>query len=288
MSKNPFFPFRGPHLPERVFAFGPLVAAISQVTFPTALAVENEGLVAEFQKRVKDRFPVLTRGNRVEVDNGAMRNRTVWNFHTQHGDWVLSLCGEFIGLNCGTLPDAAGNPHCSYAGKADFVSRMGDAFAAAAETFGIDQAARLGVRHLYHAPISLQSNYVSDFINPDLLISSAAGVGGHHIRSTASGHTDEGFANVSWGTVLPGTAADLGGFTVGPNPGDSWFIDIDSYAALGSPTPMTPQLVRASLEGLASRAHDLFQWVASPAMLKRLETPKAEETRVVPVARQLH
>jgi uncharacterized protein (TIGR04255 family) len=288
MTQNPFHPFRGPQAPELSLSGSNLVAVLSQITFPTALSVENETFTAEFQKRVKDRFPVLSRGNRVEFDNGAVRNKTAWNFHTSTGEWVLSLTSDFISLHCGCRPDANGSPQSAYHGKADFVSRLGDAFEAAADIYGIDQMTRMGVRQLHHGSISLQSNYVSDFINPELLITSAAGVGGHHIRSTASGQTDEGFANVNWGTVIPGHTADLGGIAVGPNPGDSWFIDIDSFSALGSPMKTTPALVRGCLDALSGRANSLFNWVASKDMLKRLEAPKTDQPRLALVAKQLH
>ena len=99
-----------PQVDRVIYGKAPLVEVICQVRFPADLRVETEP-PADFQQRVRDRFPLLTKRNQAvlsalppeiakafETVIPSSASSTIWQFNTEDGSHTLELAKDNLTL----------------------------------------------------------------------------------------------------------------------------------------------------------------------------------------------
>jgi uncharacterized protein (TIGR04255 family) len=121
----------------------PLELVVCQVRFPTILELAGGQPPAEFQRRIRNSFPVARphySGIAMGVQPGGAAQAAlamVWRFDDREADWTVSLGADFLALETK-----------QYKRFEDFIGRFLDLLGELRQMYPIELRERLGLRYL--------------------------------------------------------------------------------------------------------------------------------------------
>ena len=122
----------------------PLARVITQIRFPTILAIRNPDKVAVVQETLRDIYPHLNQVQAHRIDPTAgeppnIRQEFFWRFADRERNprWQTSLGVDFVALDTS-----------DYVSRRDFLCRLQAVVAAVESAFGPAEVRRLGVRYI--------------------------------------------------------------------------------------------------------------------------------------------
>lgn len=237
----------------------PLERVIAQVRFPKILVIGTPGGVAQFQEKIREKYPnvVEERLHAIPFPSGPAEARveTIWRFVDIENNWRISLGTDFVALETRI-----------YTSRSDFIGRLAEVVDALAETIDPKLSSRIGVRYVSRV---LDAEYAA---LPKLLQAPFHGAGGvpaflqAHSVLVSEGvfKSKEGEVRARWG-YLPNNAVhepDL----VDPIDKPSWIFDIDS--SIEGRAPFNSKELKPKALALAERCYAVFRGMITDEFLK--------------------
>lgn len=232
--------------PRVIYKSNPLDEVITQARFSRILRLEEE-TPAEFQERIKDKYPVLIQKESVSMDVFAdeeVAKKTItpiYEFSSREGDWTLVLSSEFLALTTK-----------NYTQWEEFIGRFEEALGFFIEIYNPNFYSRLGLRYkdlIVPSKLGLKDRPWSDLINPVCLgFISDNDVGIENIRESLLRTLvtlDNGFVTINCSLVKLKDSNET-----------CYLIDSDFF------TPNAVELgdARNILGSFNSEARNLFRW----------------------------
>jgi len=158
---------RFPDVPRVIYGENPLSEVVCQVRFPRLLLLDERVPVA-FQKEVGDSFPnVETREtSNVVVSGGGIPlpnidRRIIYDFKSQSGDFVVSLCSDFIAFRS-----------TEYRRWEDFFAQVKLGVESLYRCYSIKYISRVGLRYVNlidRRRLGLDGHYWRDLVRESML-----------------------------------------------------------------------------------------------------------------------
>lgn len=232
--------------PRVIYKANPLDEVITQARFSRILRLEEE-TPAEFQERIKDKYPVLIQKESVSMDVFAeeeVAKKTItpiYEFSSREGDWTLVLSSEFLALTTKR-----------YTRWEEFIERFEEALGFFNEIYSPNFYSRLGLRYkdlIVPSKLGLTDRPWNDLINPVCLgFISANDIGIENIHESLLRTLvtlDNGYVTINCSLVTLKDSKETG-----------YLIDSDFF------TPNAVELgdARNILGSFNSEARNLFRW----------------------------
>ena len=251
-------PFSGPPPEEVPLPRTPLVRVLGQITFPLIAKLAQQDGIADFQERIRDRYPLLTPEavHHIEMMQGAeprVRTEPIWRFAAADQAWRVSLSTSFVALET-----------TAYTSRGDFVERLTEIARAIEATIDPKLVLRIGVRY-----INRIDGPALDRL-PELIKSEVLGVlqtpfkdAAQHLITESILRTEEGQLLARWGSLPAGATIDPQALDAIPSP--SWILDLDLYAI--EQKPFSADAIGARAKAFAQRQYAVFRFVITPEFL---------------------
>ncbi len=243
----------GDDVREIALTRAPLVKVIAQVTFPLIASISKQAFIAEFQERLRARYPVAKKemqtGIQITSEGVQTQDGSVtWRFKNRADTQQVSLGPNFVALDTDR-----------YTSRTEFFNDFKAAVSALAETIRPATFDRLGVRYVdrIEGPSALP---LERFLRPEVLGHSRTRLGGdadiqHAITDTIF-RVGLAQLHARWGQ-LPGNAT-LDPF-VPASTVESWLLDLDMFSDNPGQEFDTASIVDMAT-GFASRIYRFFRW----------------------------
>jgi uncharacterized protein (TIGR04255 family) len=254
-------PFSGRPPADIPLARAPLVRVLTQIRFPSILAMGDASIVAPFQDRIRANYPLNNKDlvHRIEIgmaspEPAAVKAETIWRFQNREGHWRVSLAPNFLALET-----------TRYTSRGDLLGRMADLTEALEQTLNPQITQRIGLRYINR----IESDAVKDvhkLIEPEILgpQESVFGKAAQHMVTETLLQTEEGaLMRARWGILPPNATIDPN--AIEPVPGKSWVLDLDMYTeAQGD---FTRAALIPKLESYAERIYAVFRYMITDDFL---------------------
>jgi uncharacterized protein (TIGR04255 family) len=253
-------PFNGEAPPSVPLPRTPLTSVLAQVRFPEVLSISRPDFIADFQERIRGRFPISQQEASVAIHVSAegAQHKTVphWRFLDRKSEWRLSLTTSFIALETR-----------AYTNRPDFKERLKEILVALQSTINPGLVGRVGVRYVDRV-------YGQAFDKIDLLIrSEMLGINVGEVRAgiqrtmnEALCKTKEGSLLARWGVMPAEHTHDLE--MMPPIKHRSWFLDIDSFREQPQFSSFDPNEISDLTHTLATRSYAFFRWAVKNELLR--------------------
>jgi uncharacterized protein (TIGR04255 family) len=267
----PLNPLLDPPPPSVDLPDAPLEKVIIQLRFAEILQIENKVLLAEFQERFREQYPVLVPVKGLEFvlkSNGAVpfqaqgesKEIPMWYFHDLNRTWTVVLTPNFLTLETR-----------SYRTRSDFIDRFAQLLAALKDIFSPKApiiVTRLGVRyidrikegHFDRVGLLVRPEALGLFQDPFL-----GQVGYTMSEGLLTAPNEQALLRVRWGVLPPQTSNDPS--AVDPLPGISWVLDQDMFREIQVPLDSVEALLE-DVRHFSTRMYALFRWVVTPRFLQ--------------------
>jgi uncharacterized protein (TIGR04255 family) len=191
-------PFSGRPPAEVPLAHAPLVRVLSQIRFPTILAIADAATVAPFQERVRAAYPLTDKQviQRVAValtgSPAAVQSEGIWRFQDLEKHWRVSLAPSFLALET-----------VAYTSRSDFLNRMTTLIGALEQTINPRVSQRIGLRYIDRIE-GAAFDQVDELIKPEFLGPSRSvfAEAAQYIMTESVLSAAEGAISTHWG-MLP-------------------------------------------------------------------------------------
>lgn len=239
----------------------PLVRVLAQVRFPEQVHIETTQGIDNFQRAVKEHYPILRRDatQQVQLDaiTGAHKvsEQALFRFVDADEDWRVTLTHNAVTLETKR-----------YVSRADFLSRMSFVVQAVQTCFDPRLAQRIGMRYLDRVTGDDTLEQLERFVRDGVLGIVTSELHDHvrHTITEAALTVEEGEMLLRWGLLPPGGTVDPG--LMEPVDKRSWILDID--VASNDRRTFDPDVLGLSFEGLAKRAYSAFRYMVTEDFLR--------------------
>ena len=246
------------HLPEvehHDYARPPIALALCQVRFPPILSIGQQQSIADFQEKIRHRFPTFGVEEQIQVGPGQpLQRQSNWRFTDLDEKWAVTLATDFLTLET-----------IAYAGRDELFGQWTHVLTALVETLGPSQQSRLGLRYVNEIrPEQVGSladwrKYVRDELSGVLASELAT-------QGLAQSLTELRFADGAEQVIFKYGALPTGTTIPRPNVagGESPFYLIDVDLIDLSPHPLSVDDTVATLRRYNANAYRLFRWSITP------------------------
>lgn len=245
----------------------PLVRVISQVRFPTILAIRNPDKAAVFQEMLRDSYPNLIedRTQSVDLSRGqtpSVSEEFVWRLTSKglNPQWRVSLGVDFVALETS-----------DYISRTDFLDRFDKVVRSLHVTFRPTDINRLGLRYIDRITDDA-IHRIGDLIHPNVLgilrpsndTIQLLGSAAIHVLTEARFVAMEGHIQARWGKVPENVTYDP--ITLAPISKPSWVLDLDMF----TPQPETFDCLKLTQKthSFAKRIYAVFREVVTDDFLR--------------------
>jgi uncharacterized protein (TIGR04255 family) len=252
-------PFSGAPPEEVPLPRAPLVRVLAQVTFPLIAKLAQQDSIADFQERIRARYPLLTPEamHHIEMSPGTeprVRTETVWRFSAADQAWRVSLATSFVALET-----------TAYTSRDDFVERLTDIARAFETTVDPKLVLRVGVRYINRIE-GEGLDRLADLIEPEVLgvLRTPFKDAAQHLITEAMLRAEEGQLLARWGSLPAGATIDPQ--ALAPLSAPSWILDLDLFTTEQS--PFSADAIGARVKAFARRQYAVFRSIVKPAFLE--------------------
>ena len=253
-------PFRGQVPPTVPLSRTPLSGVLVQIRFPEVLSIAKVDYVAEFQERIRSRYPLSDKSQSHVLQmrpEGA--HQTVfpnWRFMDADGGWRVSLTTNFIALETQ-----------AYASRQDFVERTAALSQALQATINPGFMTRIGVRYVDQVQGEILED-LARLVRPEVLGLNRDPYWHNMSRtwSEASAITDVGPMRACWGLMPPKQTHDVD--LMPPSEDPCWFLDTDAYQDFPDAHKFDSDEIAKRVSELATRSYGFFRWVVNDEFLR--------------------
>jgi uncharacterized protein (TIGR04255 family) len=249
------------HLPE-----APLDLVVVQAQFPAILAVDAQSgrdLVAQFQDRIRDSYPLLQEAHEVAIVFSepefapTASGGLLFRFSSTDHAWQISLSRSFVALQTN-----------SYTERVDLIQRFTVVLDALAATLHPTMCERLGVRYSSHIADPLLLARLPEFIRPEIVGAVVATdaatdpVRRVHMVTDCMYAMADASLRARWGIIPAGTTIDA---NIAPAATERFLIDIDVFSI--APIAFDPAVLVDRVSNFSDRQYRYFRWMVTPEYL---------------------